>query len=68
MNANAGRKAFVVNRVGDLAIILAMTLLFWTFGSLDFNTVFTSAAELFIIAIRSIWCSLGCLARRLGGC
>ncbi|MCB9420851.1 MAG: NADH-quinone oxidoreductase subunit L [Ardenticatenaceae bacterium] len=47
MNANAGRKAFVVNRVGDLAMILAMTLLFWTFGSLDFNTVFTSAAELF---------------------
>ncbi len=47
MNANAGRKAFVANRVGDLAMILAMTLTFWTFGSLEFNTVFPSAVELF---------------------
>ncbi len=47
MNANAGRKAFVANRVGDLAMILAMILLFWTFGSLEFDTVFSSAVELF---------------------
>ncbi|MFW5943478.1 MAG: NADH-quinone oxidoreductase subunit L [Chloroflexota bacterium] len=47
MNANAARKAFVANRVGDFAMIVAMILLFWAFGSLEFNTVFTSAAELF---------------------
>ncbi|MFZ0547620.1 MAG: NADH-quinone oxidoreductase subunit L [Candidatus Promineifilaceae bacterium] len=47
MNANAARKAFVANRVGDLAMILAMILLFWAFGSLEFNTVFHSAEELF---------------------
>jgi NADH-quinone oxidoreductase subunit L len=47
MNATAGRKAFVANRVGDLAMILAMILLFWTFGSLEFDTVFNSAVELF---------------------
>jgi NADH-quinone oxidoreductase subunit L len=47
MNATAGRKAFIANRVGDLAMILAMTLLFWTFGSLEFGTVFDSAVELF---------------------
>ncbi len=47
MNANAGRKAFVANRVGDLAMILAMILMFWTFGTLEFNTVFQSAVELF---------------------
>ncbi|MCA9968691.1 MAG: NADH-quinone oxidoreductase subunit L [Anaerolineales bacterium] len=47
MNADAGRKAFIVNRVGDLAMILAMILLFWTFKSLDFSTVFASAVELF---------------------
>ncbi len=46
MNANAARKAFVANRVGDLAMILAMILLFWAFGSLEFNTVFHSAEEL----------------------
>jgi len=47
MNANAARKAFIANRVGDLAMILAMILLFWTFGSLEFGTVFSSAEELF---------------------
>ncbi len=31
MNADAGRKAFIVNRVGDFAMVLAMILLFWTF-------------------------------------
>ena len=48
MNANAGRKAFIVNRIGDFGMILAIILLFWIFGSLDFNTIFTSAAELFL--------------------
>jgi NADH-quinone oxidoreductase subunit L len=48
MNANAARKAFVVNRVGDFGMILAMILLFWTFGSLEFNTIFESAFELFV--------------------
>ena len=47
MNANAARKAFVANRVGDFAMILAMILLFWIFGSLEFDTVFTSALDLF---------------------
>jgi NADH-quinone oxidoreductase subunit L len=47
MNANAARKAFVVNRIGDLAMILAMILLFWAFGSLEFDMVFQSAEELF---------------------
>jgi len=47
MNANAARKAFVVNRVGDFGMILAMILMFWAFESLDFNTVFHSAEDLF---------------------
>lgn len=47
MNANAARKAFVANRVGDLAMILAMALLFWTFHSLTFETVFAGAIEMF---------------------
>ncbi|MDX1615521.1 MAG: NADH-quinone oxidoreductase subunit L [Candidatus Promineifilaceae bacterium] len=46
-NATAARKAFVVNRIGDFGMILAMILLFWTFGSLGFEQVFTSAEELF---------------------
>ncbi|VAW33147.1 NADH-ubiquinone oxidoreductase chain L [hydrothermal vent metagenome] len=47
MNANAARKAFVANRVGDLAMILAMILTFWTFKSLEFQPVFDSAIEMF---------------------
>lgn len=47
MNADAARKAFVANRVGDAAMILAMILLFWAFASLDFNTIFHSAEDLF---------------------
>jgi NADH-quinone oxidoreductase subunit L len=47
MNANAARKAFVANRVGDLAMILAMCLTFWTFGSLEFQPVFDGAVEMF---------------------
>ncbi len=47
MNANAARKAFVANRVGDLAMILAMTLTFWTFKTLEFQPVFDSAIEMF---------------------
>jgi NADH-quinone oxidoreductase subunit L len=46
MNANAARKAFVANRVGDFAMIMAMCLLFWTFQTLEFNPIFEQAAEL----------------------
>ena len=47
MNANAARKAFVANRVGDLAMILAMSLTFWTFHTLEFQPVFDHAVEMF---------------------
>ncbi len=40
-NAEAGRKAFVVNRVGDVGFILAVLLIFVTFKSLNFNDVFS---------------------------
>jgi NADH-quinone oxidoreductase subunit L len=35
--AYAGRKAFVVNRIGDFAFLLGMFLLFWATKSLDFS-------------------------------
>lgn len=34
--ASAGKKAFIVNRIGDLGFLLGMFLIFTTFGSLDF--------------------------------
>jgi len=42
--ADAGKKAFIVNRIGDFGFMLGMFLLFRSFGSLDFQTVFAKAA------------------------
>ncbi len=41
--AAAGKKAFVVNRVGDVGFIVALMLIFSVFGSLGFDTVFDGA-------------------------
>jgi len=43
--SDAGKKAFIVNRIGDFGFMLGMFLLFRTFGSLDFQTVFAQAAK-----------------------
>jgi NADH-quinone oxidoreductase subunit L len=37
--ADAGRKAFLTNRVGDWGFLLGILLVFWTFGTLDFRAV-----------------------------
>src|SRR5215204_5560520 len=37
--ADAGKKAFIVNRIGDFGFILAMFWLFKLFGTLDFQEV-----------------------------
>jgi NADH-quinone oxidoreductase subunit L len=39
---NAGKKAFIVNRIGDFGFLLAMFLIVREFGSLDFNHVFNA--------------------------
>ena len=39
-NSRAGRKAFVVNRVGDFGFLIAVFLMFWAVGSLQFEEVF----------------------------
>ncbi len=38
--ASAGKKAFIVNRIGDFGFLIALFLLIQHFGSLDFTTVF----------------------------
>jgi len=39
-NAVAAKKAFIANRVGDLGLLIAIALIFATFGATDFATVF----------------------------
>jgi NADH-quinone oxidoreductase subunit L len=41
--ATAAKKAFVVNRVGDMGLAIAMMVMFATFGSVDFGVVFGAA-------------------------
>ena len=41
--AAAAKKAFVVNRVGDVGLSIAVMLMFVTFGSFSFGTVFGAA-------------------------
>src|SRR5439155_2939788 len=43
--SDAGKKAFIVNRIGDFGFMLGMFLLFRTFGTLDFQTLFTKAGS-----------------------
>jgi len=43
--SDAGKKAFIVNRIGDFGFLIAMFLLFAAFGTLDFTTVFAQAPE-----------------------
>jgi len=40
--ANAGKKAFIVNRIGDFGFLLAMFLLVEHFGNLNFTEVFSA--------------------------
>jgi NADH-quinone oxidoreductase subunit L len=42
--ADAGKKAFVVNRIGDFGFVLGMLLIFAAFGTLDFQQVAAAAA------------------------
>jgi len=43
--AAAAKKAFVINRVGDVGLSLAIMLMFVTFGSISFQDVFGQASE-----------------------
>ncbi|MEP6994675.1 MAG: NADH-quinone oxidoreductase subunit L [Acidobacteriota bacterium] len=43
--AAAGKKAFVVNRIGDYGFLLGMFGIFTTFGSLNYSEVFSKAAQ-----------------------
>ncbi|MEO5588141.1 MAG: proton-conducting transporter membrane subunit, partial [Gemmatimonadaceae bacterium] len=45
-NADAGKKAFIVNRIGDFGFLIAMFLMFTNFGALDFAGVNVAAAAM----------------------
>ena len=47
-NNNAAKKAFIMNRIGDLGFLLGIFLLFNTFGTLNFGGIF-SQSQMFTI-------------------
>ncbi len=45
-NSDAAKKAFIANRIGDFGFLIAAFLMFWGFGSLQFDQVFAGASSL----------------------
>ena len=66
-NADAGKKAFVMNRIGDFGFLVAMFLLFANLGALDFVGVSGRAAELgegsAVITAIGLFFFLGCAGK-----
>jgi NADH-quinone oxidoreductase subunit L len=44
--ADAGKKAFITNRIGDWGFILGVFLIFYVFGTIDFRAVQNAAATM----------------------
>jgi NADH-quinone oxidoreductase subunit L len=64
--ADAGKKAFVVNRIGDFGFILGIFGIFALFGTLDFGKVFAAAAA--DPSRFSPYLTLVCLCLFVGAC
>jgi NADH-quinone oxidoreductase subunit L len=43
---SAGKKAFITTRIGDFGFTVGILLLFWTFKSVDYVTIFKQAAAM----------------------
>src|SRR6266540_743263 len=68
VNADAGKKAFIVNRIGDFGFLVAMFLIFWATGSLDFGDVFARAplalaARTGLVTTITLFLFLGCTGK-----
>jgi len=65
---DAAMKAFVVNRIGDFGVLLAMFMLFNTFGTLDYATINAQAPGVFTqggtaVTIITLLLFLGCAGK-----
>jgi NADH-quinone oxidoreductase subunit L len=66
--AEAGQKAFIVNRIGDFGFLIAMFLLFTYAGTLDFQSAFAVAPRVFeyggaAITLITLFLFLGCTGK-----
>lgn len=56
--ADAAKKAFIVNRVGDFGFLIGMFLIFETFGTLTFKDVFAQASTFAVGDTTIMWITL----------
>ncbi len=68
VNADAGKKAFIVNRIGDFGVLIAMFLVFWTLGSLEFSDVVSRASATYpvggvAVTTITLFLFLGCVGK-----
>jgi len=49
-NADAGKKAFIMNRIGDFGFLIAMFMIYRATGTLNFTEVFATAPQVFQVA------------------
>ncbi len=68
LNADAGRKAFIMNRIGDFGFMVAMFIVFRSTGSLDFGTVFAHAPTALVagggtVTAITLFLFLGCTGK-----
>jgi NADH-quinone oxidoreductase subunit L len=66
-NADAGKKAFIVNRIGDFGFLIAMYLIFANLGTLDFTGVRAAAEGLpmggAVVTAICLFLFLGCAGK-----
>src|SRR5437868_4879528 len=64
-NADAGKKAFIVNRIGDFGFLIAMFMLFANLGTIEFESVRAQAATLgpTVITWICLFLILGCTGK-----
>jgi NADH-quinone oxidoreductase subunit L len=65
VNADAGKKAFLANRVGDFGVLVAMFLLWNTIGTLELTEIVARAPELGVGAATAVtlFLLLGCTGK-----
>jgi NADH-quinone oxidoreductase subunit L len=59
--SSAGKKAFIVNRVGDFGFLIALFLLIKHFGSLNFDAVFNAVSQLPVETSAGLLTAIGVL-------
>ena len=67
-NATAGKKAFIMNRIGDFGLLIAMFMIFRSVGSLNFIEVFDAAPSTFAVngptvTLITLFLFLGCIGK-----